>query len=571
MRILIRLRAGDGAPATERRLELERLRLGRGAEQDLVLNDLRVALAHAEIVQRKGLMGPVCRIELLGRLPLSINDSPSTGGDLAVGDEVDLGRYRLTVLKPPAGLDLALELEERYAVHDERRSRREALKQTPAEAGWSRRRLAWGLFLLVLLSALLLPLAMTMRSDGQDPLPVDRDRPRKAQPSADILWNSGPLSSAHHALQNDCQACHRKPFEPASDDSCRGCHAPLREHAGSHQALALPPFSTQRCTDCHREHNGMDGLVPAGNPACTVCHDRPVQGQGMELQAATDFSRSHPPFRLRLARREGDHFVWPAQRQGSPEAVRQDSGLKFPHDLHLSEKGIDAPGGRRRMDCGDCHQPTADRSGFLPVRMAEHCSDCHRLDFDPADPEHELPHGKPAQVVRMVRDYYAAQALTGRAPVPDDSALRRLPGARTPPPSAAPVGRTPAWAEARAEQALRDVFERRTCFYCHTVTRDGPVDSPWRIAPVAEQRLAFAASVFPHSAHATESCGSCHQAATSKKTEDVLLPDIQRCRDCHGDTGAMRETPSSCQSCHDYHRHDLVATKAPGNKPVAAP
>ena len=221
MRVLIRLRPRDGAPATERRLELERLRLGRGAEQDLVLNDLRVALAHAEIVQRQGLVGAVCRIELLGRLPLSINDSPSTGGDLSVGDEVDLGRYRLTVLKPSADLDLALELEERYAAHDERTERREALKQTPADAGWSRRRLALGLFLLVLLSGLLLPLAMTMQGGAEDPQPVDRDRPRKTQPTADIVWNSGPLSSAHHVLQNDCRACHRKPFEPASDDIAR--------------------------------------------------------------------------------------------------------------------------------------------------------------------------------------------------------------------------------------------------------------------------------------------------------------------------------------------------------------
>ena len=39
-----------------------------------------------------------------------------------------------------------------------------------------------------------------------------------------------------------------------------------------------------------------------------------------------------------------------------------------------------------------------------------------------------------------------------------------------------------AWAEARAETALRDVFERRTCFYCHTVSKDGPAESPWRIA-----------------------------------------------------------------------------------------
>lgn len=570
MQVLLRSQFRDGAPATERRLELERLRIGRGTDQDLVLADLRVSLAHAELSRRKGLLGPVFRIESRVRLPLWINGSPSMGSDIEVGDEIDLGRYRLKLLKPPAGCELALELEERYAAHDERGERRQALKQTPAAAGWSRRRLAWGLFLLVLLPSLVLPLAM-LRAQHDDGGPVSRERVLPAETGADIVWNSGPLSSAHQALSSDCRACHRKPFEPANDVACRGCHSELPEHAGSQQVLMQPPFAGQGCTDCHREHNGLAGLVPRANPACTDCHDQPQQGTQAKLAAVGDFSHQHPEFRLRLARREGERFVWPSIPQGTAEARHQDSGLKFPHDLHLAEKGIDAPDGRRQLQCGDCHQPNADRSGFLPVTMPAHCAECHRLDFDPAEPEHELPHGKPAQVVRVVRDYYAALALTGRAPSPSAGNSRRRPGEGEPPPAVAPVGRTAAWAQTRAEQALRDVFERRTCFYCHQVSRDGPPDSPWRIAPVAPQRLALPDTRFPHSAHSTERCASCHEANSSKLAEDVLLPAIGRCRDCHGDTGAMTETPSSCQSCHRYHSHDLSAAAAAVLTPARMP
>lgn len=562
MQVLIRSRPQDDAPATERRLDLPRLTIGRGAEQDLVLNDLRIALAHAEIVPDRGVFGAVLRIEARAALPLWVNGRACSGASLGVGDEIGLGRYRLRVLKPPAGVDLALELEERQAAHDGRDEHRLVLRQTIAEAGWSRRRLAWGLFLLVLLAGLVAPMLL-LRSPAES-TPVNRDRPRQAEPGFDILWNSGPLARAHHALQNDCGACHRKPFEPAGDAACRDCHTPLAEHSASPAALAQPPFAQQACTDCHREHNGADGLVPRDNAVCTDCHAESVQGQGgVTLEAASDFSHSHPPFRVRLARRGADgQFLWPAVRQGSAEAQRQDSGLKFPHALHLAAKGIDAPGGTRQLACGDCHQPTADRSGFLPVRMEAHCSDCHRLDLDPDDPAQELPHGKPEQVVRIVRAHYAAQALTGRVAAPAEPAARRRPGAA----SVAPIGRTAAWAEARAEQALRDVFERRTCFSCHTVTRDGPPESPWRIAPVAPQRLAFAGAVFPHSAHETEGCGSCHAAQQSKQSEDVLLPDIARCRDCHGDTGALRETPSSCQSCHAYHTHP-PSPAIPAQKP----
>lgn len=565
MHVLIRTQPGGGAPGTERRFDVARLRLGRGAEQDVVLNDLRVALEHAEILQAQGLLGPVLRIEARSALPLWINGGSSAGSDLSPGDEIALGRYVLRVLKAPAGIDLALDLIERHAAHDGRGASRETLRQTPADAGWSRRRLAWGLFLLVLLGGLLLPMAMI--GSAMEPAEApNRERPRKTLPGFDILWNSGPLSSAHHALQNDCAACHQTPFEPAADGACRGCHEPLREHASTVASLAQPPFSGQQCTDCHREHNGLDGLVPRDNGACTDCHAQPLSTGTARVEAAPDFSRSHPPFRVRLARREGDIFAWPAVRQDDPAAKCQDSGLKFPHDLHLAAGGIDGPEGRERMACGDCHQPNADRSGFLPVTMAAHCADCHRLDFDPADPGHELPHGKPEQAVRIVRDYYAAQALTGRAPPPPEAGRRR-PGEAS---SAAAIGRTPSWAAARAEQALRDVFERRTCFYCHTVTRDGPPEAPWRIAPVAPQRLAFAGSVFPHSAHATETCASCHAAETSKRTEEVLLPDIARCRDCHGDTGAMTETPSSCQSCHGYHTHVLESPGAAA-RPVLSP
>ena len=67
-------------------------------------------------------------------------------------------------------------------------------------------------------------------------------------------------------------------------------------------------------------------------------------------------------------------------------------------------------------------------------------------------------------------------------------------------------------------------------------------------------------SIFPHQAHATETCESCHDVSKSKKSEDVHLPNIEQCRDCHGDTGAMTEVEAACQTCHVYHLNDLTLT-----------
>lgn len=560
MIILLKSAEHPGRPATERRLDVASLRIGRGTDQDLVLTDLRIALAHAEIVARKGLMGRVYRIEAKARLNLWINGSPTSAADLAVGDEIDLGRHRLTVHKPTAGADLTLSLEERYATHDERNNRRQALKLSLQDVGWSKRRWAWLLFLAVLVPGLLLPVLLAHKP-VEHGTRIDREHVPKPTAGIDIVWNSGPLSSAHHVLQNDCTVCHRKPFEQANDSSCRGCHGNLQEHASSTRVLQQAPFNAQQCTDCHREHNGLTGLTPQNNKTCTDCHAEPSHLPGAKLQPVQDFSKSHPVFTLSLARKKAKGFDWVEVPQDQPAAKHQDTGLKFPHDLHLAAKGIDAPGGIRHMECGDCHVANADRSGFLPVTMPQHCAECHRLDFDPAAPQRELPHGKPEEAARVVRDHYAGLALSGHPPVipkAESTSQRRRTGEL--PPSPAPAfAPTQAWATARANIALRDVFERRTCFYCHAISKDGPADSPWRIAPVAPQQPALKSAVFPHSAHSTEKCASCHAAESSKHSEDVLLPDIKRCHDCHGDTGAMKETPSSCQSCHGYHTHELKA------------
>lgn len=443
-------------------------------------------------------------------------------------------------------------------------SSKPAFKTTLADTGWSRRRLSWLLFVLVLLAALIWPL---LRYFQQPPAQVAAER--SSAPSrvlkADILWNSGPLSNAHQMLSADCGVCHQQPFLRVQDASCKGCHATLGDHATTPAVARQHPFAQQRCTDCHREHNGAHGLIPTANAACTVCHADPATLPGKPGLAVADFSKAHPAFLLQLARKAPagakESFVWTSLRQGTSEALREDTGLKFPHDLHLVEKGIDAPEGQRVLACESCHSPSADRASFLPVTMEAHCADCHRLDFDPQNPQRLLPHGDPDAVVQTVRDHYARLGLAGgvmSAGAPAVVQQRRRPGET--------LGATRAkaalqWADAEAQKALAEVFEKRTCFTCHSVERRAALQ--WRIAPVAAQKPAFTTLAFPHDAHATENCTLCHASETSKHSEDVLLPDIASCHDCHGDTGAMTETASSCQSCHAYHPHTAPLAGAP--------
>ena len=67
------------------------------------------------------------------------------------------------------------------------------------------------------------------------------------------------------------------------------------------------------------------------------------------------------------------------------------SGLMFPHDLHMARRGGVAKMASRlgakegygsSLVCADCHTPTADEVGFLPVNMEEDCESCHSLVYD---------------------------------------------------------------------------------------------------------------------------------------------------------------------------------------------
>ena len=116
------------------------------------------------------------------------------------------------------------------------------------------------------------------------------------------------------------------------------------------------------------------------------------------------------------------------------------SNLRFPHSIHLAQtcevpatgpgRGQNLPPevvqgcnvlrmARQRMsqeslDCGDCHRPEPGGVNMLPVRMQDHCAECHRLEFDQNAPERVLPHGRPAEVIAVINDYYIARAALGR-------------------------------------------------------------------------------------------------------------------------------------------------------------
>lgn len=553
MRVLLRSfqQQGDQRIATERGLIGERLTIGRGTNQDVYTPDLRVAVAHAEIVHDR--RGPLLMAKTANGV--WVNGTPVESAKLEKGDIIDCGRFRLEVLAVGGVPELVLGYEERHSQAADIQVRKATYRTRLNQTFLSLRGIAWSLLIVMLLIGLLLPLGMRYGTTQADDTPRERARAQTGNPLDDSMWLSGPVSSAHRYFVEDCAACHEKPFQQVKDSACMGCHQDMAQHSDDAKMLQHPAFAGQECTDCHREHNGPQGVNAQSLTLCTDCHADPDREfASAKLPPASSFSKAHPEFAPRVSSFDGKSgkFIFTKQRE-APAKLREVTNLIYPHDVHLNPKGIDSPEGRVVMECADCHQPDSRGVTFEPVNMEKHCASCHRLDFDPDDPARELPHGRPEQIQGVVRDYYYAKALQGgveegRAPAVVRE--RRRPGE-----TLSPAGARAAldWADARARQTMVDVFERRTCHYCHQVQRGDDPAMPWTVLPVNLEEHAISGARFDHGAHKAQPCSDCHAADHSKASADVLLPDLKSCRDCHGDTGSTSQVPSDCTMCHGFH------------------
>ncbi len=555
MKALIRTwtRQGGERSAQDRQVVAERLRIGRGTDQEVQIPDLRVGLTHAEIISDSRRERFTAQTK--NTPTLWVNDEPVQRRVLEIGDRIDCGRFRLTVTQPQAGIDIQIDIEERLSAREEKSQRLARLSTTLAGAGLSKRRLSWLFFIAVMLMTLATPAWYRFGPPHTSGKPL----PSYAWPR-DTAWTPGPLSPAHTLFEKDCSKCHEKALVHVRNEACLSCHQKVHDHVDDPRWAALPVFAQSRCEDCHVEHTGHS-LVDAHNQLCTQCHADPQkQFAGIAMAAADSFSNRHPVFQPQVSRFDDStgKFRWIRVEQTKVDELHNDTNFIYPHDKHLDPRGIDSPTGKRVLKCADCHEPTADGISFKPVEMEKHCAECHRLDFDPDKPDAVLPHGNPRLVAQTIRDYYARAALEGGVTKPGTPAivqLRRKPGEQLSKPQAEIAL---SWANQQSALVIDEVFDKRICGYCHLVKRTDDADVPFRIAPVMLQDhgKVLQHSEFSHAAHASEKCTSCHAAERSNRSEHVLMPDIANCRHCHTDTGGSDKVVSGCHECHEYHLSD---------------
>lgn len=531
--------------------------IGRAAENSLHLPDLAVEQEHARI---EAAPDGKLRISAVGTLGFTMDGRKITEAEFDPhgGHEFAFGTYRLTVTQE--GSD-PVTVTVRQVVDGEGWGdvvRNFAL----ASALPGKRAMAWIGLGAILLAFLAVPIWSSL---NRTPVKPDYDKP--GQVMWDASWSSGKLSQAHHALEDNCEACHVKPFESVRDETCLTCHEKIGDHAEidrQNQGRGpLAPFDAAlwdvahafgkegqgSCTTCHTEHEGEGKMPATPQQFCADCHDAlDTRLTDTKLINAADFGTDHPQLQAVYYPQLGSKKTVRASLDTKP--VEQ-SGLRFPHEMHLDPRGgvarmagnIGAKQGYgSTLVCADCHTLTADKSSFLPVDMEEDCEACHSLVYDKVGSTFRtLRHGDVAQL----RADLAAMDRAPRRPIVSD---RRRPGQfgvggayyqEFGPPRPTLVG---------INQALsRD----GVCGECHyPTTSNGRMD----VMPVNLPQTYLVNSWFNHEAHEEEKCSTCHKASTSERSSDLLLPGIAVCRDCHlGEDARKAEVPSSCAMCHSYH------------------
>jgi predicted CXXCH cytochrome family protein len=555
-----------GIAAKEQTVDAEVLLVGRGNDCGIHLPDPRVLLHHAEFTLRKGdlYVAPASGADV------RVNGNLTQMIRLAVGDVIKIGPYDLTLEanNQSGQVTLAVELVQALGEDIER-----ILAQSSVRTGrLSIRSLSWTLALTMAFALFAAPWIMSWFHEPTPRLIVLNTRDRAVPSAPTEIWSSGGISSAHKFFGDSCETCHVKAFIPVADVTCLTCHEGIEHHADP-QKFAFASFEERTCQNCHKEHQGNQTIALSNQGFCTDCHkDFAKDAPKSDLLSAADFGTAHPDFKPTVVTDSALHTIDRSTFMSATPPPREDSSLDFPHDRHMRTGGVRDPvRGNVQLECTNCHQADGGGGYMLPISFDKHCHQCHALKFDVFVPDRELMHGKPEEMFKQVRDIYDAVAMRGGYTEPEAPELiRRRPGT---PLTTAQKKEALDWSAAKAEAILNGRFGRGQCDSCHKIFEStasgGPTGAGWGVEPVSAANIWYPKSRFTHSGHRDMECGTCHQAKTSVTSADVLMPAIGTCRACHGGEHATDKVPSTCISCHGFHRDDLDPMKKVAEAPHA--
>jgi predicted CXXCH cytochrome family protein len=570
LRRVVRIDDGNVA-ASDTGLSVEAITIGSAAANTIQLLGRAVGITHATLRQS----GDALRLRCTRGCRVTINSKVRSRAVLRVGDQITIGGHRLVLLATPAGFDWAIQIEVDPAVgpQEYESSFRTDLAQTHLSA----RVLSWLLLGTVLGLGLLIPIHM-----------IHRHHQGLASASGlpdDTLWSAGPLSPAHaHAAGRRCETCHQQFFTSVADRACRECHHDTNDHVSKVRRDLASMGDPQRCGTCHHEHLGEQfQRVMQSDKLCTDCHADAKRTFGpLKTQNVSGFGPDgvHPEFSVSLRKISFSGLEEPPYRQPLRTALEH-SDLKFSHAQHLDPNKVTSDRGTP-LGCADCHVLDVSSDRFKPITMKESCSGCHELNFDLGATERHLPHGNVMEAMFVIEDYFTRKYVDPR-PQTVRTVSRRLPDLERDPSIQEAVDRCDgpavACARARARAEIETQFTRRGCVGCHVVedAAGEEIHERFKVEPVRITERYFPDAKFSHLAHRVQdnltgdrACEACHSAHKSTRSEDLLLPNVERCVECHRDASheaaiahpGRKIVMTQCTGCHAYHPSGLSSPQS---------
>ena len=551
------------------------LRIGRGTDNDLHLDDHTVQLHHA-VVQEEDERYVLRDLNILSLT--SVNDVPVKEIVLSDAGTIRIGPYTLRFARPTPTAPLTIEYEVLPDVVRDAPPAAAALGGFPPlppssmrdEKFYSLRAYKLqGRYINKTTIAILAVLVVL----GGSALVYALGK--------HLVFMPGSISMKHRLFANDCVRCHQawKPvFTGVPEKTCLSCHSGPPHF--SERAFSPAP----QCASCHVEHRGQAVLAALSDSVCIQCHaDLKVKEPRIPITTKIhSFTADHPEFAISVFR--PGHTV---QRVGLDESKQamDAAAIKLDHQLHL-KPNLMGPYGPERLSCASCHQGDQQGAYMRPVNYEKDCMRCHLLDFDERLPGKTVPHGQALEDVdRFLRTTYAEYYLLQHQPeLKASGPARRLPGAPRPQEEIR-VNNMVEEAERLLMGPPGSKTKKGKCVFCHVLGSPGGASQSVQFGganshtQVSEFRTLFPTvvktaiperwlpySTFDHKTHSILTCVACHEAAPhSKETKDVLLPSIGSCRNCHFEPGGAR---AQCLTCHVY--HDKSQGQKPGNRPYSS-
>lgn len=382
-------------------------------------------------------------------------------------------------------------------------------------------------------------------------------------------WEAGPISNHHSMIASDCKSCHSVPFVQVKDEQCLSCHK-MTNHS---EIIKNHPKIEGRCASCHMEHNGTQALVIDEAKLCINCHgDLKSKFADAKSPGMQDF-KTHPQFAVEV------QPLLPGEKStkvslDNAAALRDNSNIKLNHEVHLQP--IKSKNETVQLQCRDCHNASEDLKSIQPINFEKHCNSCHGLEFDDRLKGIEVPHGDPNVVYNFLYAEYAKLLLgSDDSPKAEASFVQRFkPGGSLPSVSAQPSIKDDfkqAFVEKESRKSERQLFTRTACYLCHRILEEDaakalPEKSHFEVIKPQIHTDWMPSANFDHGAHEEIKCEDCHSGVSqSTKTNQVLLPKVEKCQTCHADQEKHGLVKSDCVMCHSYHDQQLVSEEKKRN------